>query len=914
MFLKHKSVFISEPLIAMKILFYLRYHTKYGQSLWVSGNTEELGNNDPAKALPLSYLNQEFWNGTVTIKKKGLQKPVVYKYLLKNEDGSFVQEGDSDRIIELIKKDTEEIRLVDTWNYTGEFENTFFTSPFRNVLLRTSVKKYKKQDDKSFTHIFKVKAPLLEKDEVVCLIGNGERLGDWDTEAPVLLSKSGNWWNVKLDLSDTHFPLAYKYGVYNLKEKSFGRYEDGNNRFLYSDSSKNKVAVVHDGFVHLPNTTWKGAGVAIPVFSLRSNNSFGVGEFADIKLLVDWSKLACLKLIQLLPVNDTMTNFNWTDSYPYSAVSAFALHPMYINLFKVAGKEFASHLSSLKRKQKQLNALEAVDYEEVMKYKISVLRELYEVMGKECLISEEFKNFFETNKHWLESYAAFCHLRDKYNTSDFTEWKTNAVYNYEEIAKLCSPKSSTFTDIGFYYFVQYHLHLQLKEAVDYAHKKEIVLKGDIPIGISRKSCDAWVAPELYNMEWQAGAPPDDFAAVGQNWGFPTYNWKKMQEGGFSWWQQRFEQMSHYFEAFRIDHILGFFRIWSIPLHAVQGIMGRFVPALPVHINEFGEKGIWFDYQRYCKPFITDEVLAEIFNSSAVAVKEKFLIENDFGGYDLQPAFETQGQVERYFAEQELTEENERLKLGLFDLISNVILFEEEDSQSQQFHFRIAMEKTTSFANLIPHIQEKLKALYVNYFYRRQDDFWKKEALSKLPQLKAATNMLICGEDLGMVPDCVPDVMRQLGILSLEIQRMPKNPQTEFFHPNDAPYLSVITPSTHDMSTIRGWWEENPERTQHFYNNIMGQWGDAPVHCEPWINRAIIMQHLYSPAMWTIFQLQDILGMSDKLRRENHADERINIPANPKHYWQYRMHIPLEELIKQKEFNEELSGYVINSGR
>jgi 4-alpha-glucanotransferase len=572
------------------------------------------------------------------------------------------------------------------------------------------------------------------------------------------------------------------------------------------------------------------------------------------------------------------------------------------------------HLSSLKRKQKQLNELAAVDYEEVMKYKISVLRELYDVMGKECLISEEFKNFFEANRHWLESYAAFCYLRDKYSSSDFTEWKSNAVYNQEEITKLCSPKSSTFTGIGFYYFVQYHLHLQLKEAVDYAHKKGIVLKGDIPIGISRNSCDAWVAPQMYNMNWQAGAPPDDFAAVGQNWGFPTYNWKKMQEDGFSWWQKRFEQMSNYFEAFRIDHILGFFRIWSIPLHAVQGIMGRFVPALPVHINEFGEKGVWFDYQRYCRPFITDEVLTEIFSSCSVAVKEKFLLQNEFGGYDLRPEYETQQQVEQYFAEQELNGDNEQLKLGLFDLISNVLLFEEEGSQSQEFHFRIAMEKTTSFANLIPHVQEKLKALYNNYFYHRQDDFWRKEALRKLPQLKAATNMLVCGEDLGMVPDCVPDVMRQLGILSLEIQRMPKNPQTEFFHPNDAPYLSVITPSTHDMSTIRGWWEENPERTQHFYNKIMGQWGDAPLFCESWINRAIVMQHLYSPAMWSIFQFQDILGMSDKLRRENHADERINIPANPKHYWQYRMHIPLEELIKEKEFNEELSGYVLNSGR
>src|SRR4029079_3498020 len=139
-----------------------------------------------------------------------------------------------------------------------------------------------------------------------------------------------------------------------------------------------------------------------------------------------------------------------------------------------------------------------------------------------------------------------------------------------------------------------------------------VLKGDIPIGIYRYGCDAWTNPSLYNMNEQAGAPPDDFAVKGQNWGFPTYNWSKMKENNFSWWRRRFDQMSNYFDAFRIDHILGFFRIWSIPENEVQGIMGRFIPALAVHVNEFGENGIWFDHYRYCKPYITDEVLNEIF--------------------------------------------------------------------------------------------------------------------------------------------------------------------------------------------------------------------------------------------------------------------------------------------------------------
>ena len=455
----------------------------------------------------------------------------------------------------------------------------------------------------------------------------------------------------------------------------------------------------------------------------------------------------------------------------------------------------------------------------------------------------------------------------------------------------------------------------MKEAADYAHKKGVVLKGDIPIGIYRYGCDAWVAPELYNMEAQAGAPPDDFTPIGQNWEFPTYNWKRMQEDGFGWWKQRFEQMSYYFDAFRIDHILGFFRIWSIPEHAVQGIMGRFVPCLPVHFVEFGENGIWFDDQRFCKPFINDTVLYEIFGDEyAETVKTEFLEPNDQAGYNLRSDFATQRQVEAYFNGLPESSCNEKLKLGLYDLISNVIFFEQEGSRGQEFHFRISMEKTLSFKYLIPHIQNKLRDLYINYFFRRQDDFWKKEAMQKLPALKSATNMLICGEDLGMVPHCVPDVMKQLGILSLEIQRMPKDLNKEFSYPNDAPYMSVITPSTHDMSTIRGWWEENREKTQHFYNHVLGQWGDAPYFCESWINRAVVMQHLYSPAMWSIFQLQDLLGMSETLRRENPHEERINNPAIAKHYWQYRMHISLEDLIKQEEYNKELREYVVNSGR
>ncbi len=711
-------------------------------------------------------------------------------------------------------------------------------------------------------------------------------------------------------LEEDEWPATYKYGIYNLNQQELIRFEDGENRFLQKNENAEAVTIVNDGFVNYPARLWKGAGVSIPVFSLRTQKSFGVGEFADIKLLIDWAGQAGLTLIQLLPVNDTIAQQNWHDSYPYAAISAFALHPIYINLEKVAGKEHAAIIKPLKKKQKQLNELAAFDYEQVLKFKLSALKELFEAGKSEFKNNLDYFEFFELNRHWLVPYAAFSYLRNKYKTADFSKWKTNSSYDESAIQKLASPSQKHYDDIVFFYFVQYHLHLQMKEVADYAHRRSIVLKGDIPIGIHRYSCDAWVNPSLYNMDEQAGAPPDDFAVKGQNWGFPTYNWEQMKHDNFKWWRRRFDQMSNYFDAFRIDHILGFFRIWSIPMDAVEGILGRFVPAIPVDIAEFSSNNIWFDYDRYCKPFITDDIVYHIFNDRAQEVIDNFLQPGINGWYHLKESVNTQAKVQQYFEQHG----DHQLKQGLFDLISNVILIEEENSNRQKFHFRIGMQGTSSFLHLEYNTQQQLKDLYVNYFYRRQDEFWKQEALKKLPELKRTTNMLICGEDLGMVPHCVPEVMRDLGILGLEIERMPKNPNSEFFHPKDAPYLSVVTPSTHDMSTIRGWWEEDRAITQKFYNFMLGHYGEAPQFCEDWINKEIVLQHLYSPAMWSIFQLSDLLGIDEKIRRQNPHEERINLPSDPNNYWHYRMHLNLEELIKSKDFNDELKKYVQESGR
>jgi len=924
-------------IISMKIHFHLRYHTQSGESCLVSINGQ-------APQL-LEYLNEERWHGFAEIDPKKV-KILTWQYLFCAKDGTLTTEWETERCLDLDEFRVDNLEVTDYWNPASALENTFLTKPFKEIFFTPPQSPHaggsasRSTDQQGQTEaffpqkpskvpdspphkgpggrdvLFRIKAPLLHPDEAVCLLGHGNGLRNWDTAAPLVLERNGSWWEISLDLIRERFPLGYKYGVWNTRLNRFIGFEEGTNRVLTSPPS-GAASLLHDGFARFPFIPWRGAGVAIPVFSLRSKKSWGVGEFTDLLLLADWSKSVGLKIIQLLPINDTTSTHTWTDSYPYAPVSVFALHPIYLNVEQVAGKKNAAILKPFLKKQKSLNALETVDYEAVLQTKWDIIRQLYDLQKADWLQDTAYQTYYEANKHWLEPYATFCWLRDANSTADFNRWSSHSTYKAADIEKLLSPKSKQFDQIALHLFVQWHLHLQLEAAVQYCHANGLALKGDLPIGIYRYSCDAWMAPDLYDMDAQAGAPPDDFAEKGQNWGFPTYNWARMKADGFAWWKQRFSQMGLYFDAFRIDHILGFFRIWSIPLDAVEGILGQFVPAIPVTEQEFQAAGIGFSHDRLCKPYITERVLWGTFGANAHIVAENFLLPRDDDRFDLRPEFDTQRKVQAYFNSKEPNDYQRQLRDGLYSLIANVILLDGTASTTEgnwSGAFRFGIEKISSFQALPAQVKDSLKSLYVNYFYRRQDEFWRLQAMDKLPALKRSTDMLICGEDLGMVPDCVPGVMHELGLLSLEIQRMPKAPGSSFFHPKDAPYLSVLTPGTHDMSALRGWWEEDRALTQRFYNEILQQSGDAPWFCEPYLVQMMLEQHLHSPAMWSIFQLQDLLGMDGSLRRENPHDERINVPANPKHYWCYRVHLLLEDLIAAEKLNGELRRMVVESGR
>jgi 4-alpha-glucanotransferase len=312
--------------------------------------------------------------------------------------------------------------------------------------------------------------------------------------------------------------------------------------------------------------------------------------------------------------------------------------------------------------------------------------------------------------------------------------------------------------------------------------------------------------------------------------------------------------------------------------------------------------------------VTDETLEELFaddEETQELVKHKFLdipMPKDTR-YRFCPRFGTQRSVEGYFRSRP---ESAELKKQLFSLLTDV-LFIEDPHKPGRFHPRINGMDTFAFRALEADQQEAYRRLHEDFFYHRHNDFWREEAMRKLPVLLQATPMLACGEDLGMIPSCVPDVMRYLRILSLEIQRMPKG-FAEFGNPKEYPYYSVCTTSSHDLSNLRVWWEEDPERTQRYYRDQLKGIGQAPKQAEPWICAKMIEEHLEAPSMLVILPIQDWLAIDGRLRHPEPTEERINTPSNPDNYWRYRLHVPLEELLEADSFNRQVKGLIRKHGR
>ncbi len=688
------------------------------------------------------------------------------------------------------------------------------------------------------TLLFRVQAPQLAEGEALALVGNQPPLGEWRPERALRLMRTGRHeWSISLTSQGLYLPIEYKYVRVREKSGELLEWESGENRRSPSQMPEGSAVVtIFDSQARLAARPWRLAGVVVPMFSLRSEGSQGVGDFGDLRSMVDWAHQVGMRAVQLLPINDTTQSHTWFDSYPYNCVSVFALHPLYIDLRQLPPLHDKKLMQRLTTQAKKLQAEPTLNYEKVMDLKFKFLHALYDEQGRDVMRADSFQHFYDDNQRWLLPYAVFCTLRERFGTADFRSWSCLSHYDEDE-ARLFA--RSEWDEVGFHVFVQYLLDGQLSSVAAHARRLGVVLKGDIPIGISPCSVEAWTEPHLFHLDVSAGAPPDAFSATGQNWGFPTYHWERMAQDGYLWWRRRLERMSHYFDAYRIDHVLGFFRIWSVPRPSQNALMGQFDPALPMSTQEIASFGLTFRSEMVGHLFVPDRRRHDLYHPLIVPQEGLALSDDERAAFD--------------------------------------------------------------------RIRE-------HFFYHRHNDFWYAEAMKKLPALVMSTRMLCCAEDLGMVPACVRPVMERLGMLSLEIQTMPKAYGVRFARLEENPVRSVCTIFTHDMPTLRQWWEEDYERAQAYYSEVLMRYGEAPRVLSDELAEEIVQRHLASPSMLCLISLQDWLATDERLRHPNPDDERINVPAVSRHYWRYRMHLTLEQLSSEETFCSRVRQMVERSGR
>lgn len=890
----------------MTVQFNIEYKAMFGEQIVVNIQTEE-----GELKLPLETTDGQRWACDWCVESP--EKSYTYYYGVEREGRAVKTEWLMIKHqLDVNAKKAAVYTLYDHWKAMPE-DAYLYSSAFTDCINHQAPQEMKPETGSKIVRLI-VRAPQLHDGERLGVLGADKALGAWDVQKILPMTQhTYNEWVADIDaahLEGSH--LEFKFVAFrNAKNELL--WETSMNRTVDLPEMKAGELVSYEldqALFALYNR--KLAGTLVPVFSLRTRKSAGIGDFGDLKAMIDFVASTGQKVLQLLPINDTTITHTWTDSYPYSCISVFAIHPQYANLHALPELKDAKARAEAEKTRAELNALDKIDYEKVNDFKINYLRQIFNQEGEKMMKTAEYKAFFQDTKQWLVPYAQYSYLRDKNGTADFNQWPDHQVWDEAERKALADPKTAAYKNVAFFYFVQFVLDRQMQEAHEYAKAKGVILKGDIPIGVNRNGCDVWTEPKYFNLNGQAGAPPDDFSVNGQNWGFPTYNWFEMLKDGCQWWNRRFQNMARYFDAYRIDHVLGFFRIWEIPVHSVHGLLGQFAPALAMSREEIESYGLHFQDDRFTRPFITDWVLDRVFHERAGEVKEKYLDRLDDERYQMKPEVDTQRKVEALFAD--VTDEKELwLRDGLYALISDV-LFVRDHTNPGVFHPRISAQLDFIYESLYDNDKAAFNRLYNDYFYRRNNQFWYQEAMKKLPKLVQATRMLVCAEDLGMVPDCVPWVMDELKILSLELQSMPKDPSVKFGHLSRNPYRSVCTISSHDMPTLRMWWDENVQRTQEYYNTMLYRQGPAPHPLPGWLASDIISRHLTSPSMLCILSIQDWLATDEALRLPDADAERINIPANPKHYWRYRMHLNIEDLAADKRFVQNITEMISQSGR
>lgn len=611
-------------------------------------------------------------------------------------------------------------------------------------------------------------------------------------------------------------------------------------------------------------------GVSVPVSVLRSRKSCGVGEFADLPLLGRWCASAGIDLIQILPVNDT-----GTDSSPYSALSAFALHPLYLRLQSVRGaSRYSEEIESFRGSR---DGPGRFSYPEVLAFKLSIAQRIFSD-GRSSIVKDKSLSSFREANPWLDAYAAFKALK---SAGSVDRGKTP-----EEI------RAADPDRCHFYSWLQFLLQGQLAASSEALEKMGVRLKGDIPILMNEDSADVWSTRKYFDLSLTAGAPPDMYAADGQNWRFPLYDWDALARDGYSWWKARISRAAEFFHAFRIDHVLGFFRIWGIPRTEKRAILGRFLPSVSVTRADLHAAGCDDGRIRWLSvPHVRGAEMSARADGEAGRIREAYF--DRIGAedlYTLKPEMDSEAAVLDLEARHEVRD------FMIAKHADRALIPLPDGSFAPAWYFWTS----TPFKSLDGADQERLRALF-QAKRGESEAIWEKRGSLLLGVLRNASDMLVCAEDLGDVPACVPRVLSDLGILGLRVARWTRDydaPGAPFVPPDRYPRMTVCAASVHDTSTLRGWWEESPAEREAYFRHL-GLPGGCPERMSPEVFRAAFEHLLEADSLICMFQLQDILDLDPGLWSADPAEDRVNVPGTVNgRNWTWRMPLPLEELAER----------------
>ncbi|KAK8871028.1 4-alpha-glucanotransferase dpe2 [Tritrichomonas musculus] len=963
----------------LTVHFHVKCSTEFGQQLYLSGNVSQLGEWDPDSAIQLFYEgNLNYWTCHAKFPLSEKSRTIEYKYFISYGGKKIEWEpSDTHKIFIGAVASPALLEIEDEFRWQDKSLIALTRSPFTNVINKRGMHHFNinaEHNEKNTTIIneseinttkkpgklypneakpghvnirFNAFCPNVRKNQKLVIIGNCEQLGKWKLEnAAEMNDYYFPLWIYDFTLERSLFPLEYKFVIVsdedivdnddeeeeiegkkenssNIHKKTF--WESKPSRF-YSGITSNVITndypatcIINNWLVNPNPELFKGFGIYCPLFGLRSDDSCGIGQYTDIKGLVDVCNQIGSSIIRILPIFDTTNKGDWDDSNPYKQISSFALHPIYINLLQVVDNLPKDIYNDIQNAKWIFEQKPTVDYPTVYQYKIKTLHRIYEDSVKYELNNNiEFARFVDQELEWLRPYALFTLLRDKYGTIDFHSWPNHSTITRREINSQCAKHEE---ELKFIYWVQYICDKQYKEALSYSIEHGVALHSDFLMNINYNSVDTWTWPDYFRLNMCSGAPPNESFIDGKNWGYPTYDWDAMEKDNFHWLELRLRRMSDLFQFLSVDHIIEFFRSWEIPRDScIRGILGHFNPSSPVDKAELDSRGL-FDLDRYLHPYVRWHLLVQQFGEEAENISKKFFIPKHFDTRDdyftFKTEFNTEKKIEKALIQlipNDLRKRSHYQK-ALFDLLSNVMLIHDSERPGC-YHVRSNMTYTSSWIELQEPSRGRMKELYEYFVFKRQSDVWLSKAKEKLDFFNDANQMLICAEDFDQKTDQIAQYIKDYGFLSFHVQRISQEKSELFDDISKCNYMSICCSSTHNMMPYREWWEDQNENNivRDFWKTQVKIDSQIPYRCQPWVLETIIKQHLNSKSMIALFLLQDLTDLVQNLRNKNPNDERINNPSDPNHHWRYRYPFSINEMKNCQEFTLKVRDLAEKSNR